>query len=397
MKVIKKYKKEEEYDFGKIHMALELASERAGKELDNEVTLHVKNIVEDNIKSKESIKVQELHTIIEYALKDIDEDVYIEYLKYNDYKHKFPFAFNEMLQEGKRVVFSGDKENANKNSAINSTQKEILGGLVSEQIMLNYELKHKIAQAHNDNWIYIHDLRDRFIFGNNCCLFDLGSTLDSGFELNGIKIEEADTLETAFDQVNDIIMCASSQQYGGFTIANIDEVMGKYLEKSWNRLRKENESLSDVEIDKLIYKATKKKIKMLEYKINCVNNALGQTPFVTWSFGLGLDKYSKMVSKAILETRIDKLGGNKDIAIFPKLVFLHRNEINGLPTSPNYDLKQLSIKCSMECMYPDWLSLDNGYLKEVYDRCKTAISPMGLISTSPCKILLTLTQEVCSL
>lgn len=389
VKVIKKYKKEEDYDFNKIRIALQLASERAGKELDNSISDKVQQVVESNVKDKESIKVQELHTIIEYALKDIDEDTYIEYLKYNDYKHKFPFAFNDMLQEGKRIVFSGDKENANKNSAINSTQKEILGGLVSEQIMLNYELKHKIAQAHNENWIYIHDLRDRFLFNNNCCLFDLASTLKDGFTLNGIEIEEADTLETAFDQVNDIIMCASSQQYGGFTLPNIDETMGVYIEKSWKRLRQESPLLTDKEIDEKVYKATKSKIKMLEYKINCVNNALGQTPFVTWSIGLGTDKYSKMVAKAILETRINKLGKKKDIAIFPKLVFLHRNEINGLPTSPNYDLKQLAIKCSMECMYPDWLSLDQGYLKEVYDRCKTAISPMGLISTSPCKTLLT--------
>ena len=28
-------------------------------------------------------------------------------------------------------------------------------------------------------------------------------------------------------------------------------------------------------------------------------------------------------------------------------------------------------------MYPDFLSADKGYLKEVYDRCGTIISPMG--------------------
>jgi anaerobic ribonucleoside-triphosphate reductase len=389
VKIIKKYKKEEDYDFIKIKTALSLASERAGKELKPHISEYVKSVVENNLVDKDKISVQELHTIVEYALREVDEDIYIEYLKYNNYKHKFPFAFNDMLQEGKRVVFNGDKENANKNSAINSTQKEILGGLVSEQIMLNYELQHKIAQAHNDNWIYIHDLRDRFLFNNNCCLYDLYNTLKGGFNLNGVDIEEADTLETAFDQVNDIIMCASSQQYGGFTIPNIDETMGHWVKKSWYRLKDELPNLSYEEIYNKIFKATKSKIKMLEYKINCVNNALGQTPFVTWTFGLGTDIYSKIVSKAILEVRTGKLGRKKDIAIFPKLVFLHKNEINGLKDSPNYDLKKLAIKCSMECMYPDFLSLDSGYLKEVYDRCKTAISPMGLIPTSPCKTLLT--------
>lgn len=376
VKVIKKYKKEEDYDFEKIRVAVQCAGERAGKKVSEDIIKHVKLIVEENLDKKEKVTVQELHTIIEYALKDVDEDVYIEYLKYNNYKHRFPFAFNEMLQEGKRVIFNGDKENANKNSALNSTQKEILGGLVSEQIMLNYELKNEIAKAHNDNWIYIHDLRDRFLFNINCCLFDLASVLKDGFELNGIEIEEPDTLETAFDQTNDIIMCASSQEYGGFTIPNIDETMSVYVEKSYNRLKATNK-YTEEEIDDILYDSLKRKVRMLEYKINCVNNANGQTAFVTWSFGLGTDRFSRMVTKAILDVRMGKLGKKKDIAIFPKLVFLHRKEINGDKNSPNYDLKQMSIRCSMECMYPDYLSLDEGYLKEVYDRCGIAISPMG--------------------
>lgn len=274
IKVIKKYKKEEDFDFSKIEAALELASERAGKPISEEVVKHVESVVNSNLKGKDRIGVQELHTIIEYALKDVDEDTYIEYLKYNNYKHKFPFAFNDMLQEGKRIIFGGDKENANKNSSLNSTQKEILGGLVSEQIMLNYELKPEIGKAHNDNWIYIHDLRDRFLFNINCCLFDLASVLKDGFSLNGIEIEEPDTLETAFDQASDIIMCASSQQYGGFTIPNIDETMGVYVKKSYERYLEEG--ISEEITFSLIEKALIKKVKMLEYKINCVNNALGQ-------------------------------------------------------------------------------------------------------------------------
>ncbi len=87
------------------------------------------------------------------------------------YKQNFNKTFSKIIDATRDLLSNGDKENANKNSALNSTQKEILGGLVSEQIMLNYELKPEIAQAHLDNWIYIHDLRDRFLFNINCCLF----------------------------------------------------------------------------------------------------------------------------------------------------------------------------------------------------------------------------------
>ena len=84
-----------------------------------------------------------------------------------------------------------------------------------------------------------------------------------------------------------------------------------------------------------------------------------------------------MVSKCVFKTREDGLGKNKITAVFPKIVFLHRDEINGNEKSPNFDLKLIGIECSKRRMYPDWLSLDNGNLGEVFDRCGKAVSPMG--------------------
>lgn len=114
-----------------------------------------------------------------------------------------------------------------------------------------------------------------------------------------------------------------------------------------------------------------------------------QTPFVTISFGLGINKWERMISKAMLEVRMKGLGTNGLTAVFPKLVFLHRNEVNGQVGSPNFDIKQLAIKCSMKRLYPDFLSLDGGYLGEVYDEAKLAISPMGksVAHIKPCERL----------
>jgi len=61
------------------------------------------------------------------------------------------------------------------------------------------------------------------------------------------------------------------------------------------------------------------------------------------------------------------------------LSFLYRDEINGLPDSPNYDLKKLAIQCSSKRLYPDYLSLSAGNLKEVFDRSGKAVSGMGLV------------------
>lgn len=63
--------------------------------------------------------------------------------------------------------------------------------------------------------------------------------------------------------------------------------------------------------------------------------------------------------------------------MFPKLVFLCKDRINGNENSPNYDLFKLALETTRTCIYPDYLSLDGGTIGETYDRCGKVISPMG--------------------
>lgn len=63
--------------------------------------------------------------------------------------------------------------------------------------------------------------------------------------------------------------------------------------------------------------------------------------------------------------------------VFPKLVFLHRYGINGKEEDRNYDLYLKSIKCISKRMYPDMLSLNKGYLGDIYDKYELAVSQMG--------------------
>ena len=95
-----------------------------------------------------------------------------------------------------------------------------------------------------------------------------------------------------------------------------------------------------------------------------------QTPFVTWTFGTDTSEFGKLISRAILKVR------ENHMAIFPKLVYLFASDISG-EGKPNHDLYTYAKKVSIKRMYPDFLSADKGYLKEVYDRCGTIISPMG--------------------
>ena len=83
-----------------------------------------------------------------------------------------------------------------------------------------------------------------------------------------------------------------------------------------------------------------------------------QTPFTTIGFGLSESWFGREIQKAILKVRIGGLGADKKTAIFPKLIFFIKDGLNLKKDDPNYDIKQLALKCASERMYPDIINAD---------------------------------------
>ena len=88
-------------------------------------------------------------------------------------------------------------------------------------------------QACREGYIYVHDMsarRDTM----NCCLFDVRTVFTGGFEMGNVWYNEPKTLDTAFDVIGDVTLSAASQQYGGFTLPEIDTVLEPYAQKSYD-------------------------------------------------------------------------------------------------------------------------------------------------------------------
>lgn len=387
MQVLKKDGQLEDFKQEKIMKAIGLSAERLEEPITNQTYDIVLGLVRKYFSERNInvVTVSEIHFAVEKALSEVNRELFNEYRSYRKYKNQYSndLGFGDIYTESKKIIFSGDTENANKNSSLNSTQKELLSGLLSKKLIVEKEYAPKWIKAHNEGFLYIHDLSDRIIFGINCCLFDMKSLLNGGFEMDGVILEEPKKIDTACHLVSNVITNASSQQYGGFTVPEIDTTLAKYVRGTYLKHKKH---YLDIGLDyekakevarKKTFEDTYNAIESLEYQINLLNNGQGQTPFVTFTFGLDTSKEGRLITECILKVRLAKMGKNKITAIFPKLVFLHRNSINGEFNSPNYDLKELAIKCSANNLYPDWLSLDNGYLGEVFDRSGKAISPMG--------------------
>ena len=219
----------------------------------------------------------------------------------------------------------------------------------------------------------------------NCCLFDVKSVLEGGFEMGNLWYNEPKTLDVAFDVIGDITLSAASQQYGGFTVPSVDLLLEPYAIKTFDLFYEKYLSLGlDPETASKVAEGDvlnefRQGFQGWEYKFNSVSSSRGDYPFITMTTGTGTGKFAKMASIEMLHVRRRGQGkkGNKKPVLFPKIVFLYDEELHG----EGKDLEELfeaAVLCSSKTMYPDWLSLSGeGYVASIYKKYGEIISPMG--------------------
>ena len=217
LKVIKKDNKIAIWDSNKIRTAVKMSSDRvkSGKKITEEQLNQVIQDVLSRVSGENYIKTEILHEHVISALSKYNSDVCLEYKSFRKYKEEFSKAFKNTAKFSNKVVYNGDKENANKDSSLNSTKQALISEGLMKELMKVFEMKPEWMEAHEEGWIHIHDLGSRYLNQINCCLFNMGGLLDGGFEMNGSLYLEPKTIQTAWAVVGDVTLSASSQQYGG--------------------------------------------------------------------------------------------------------------------------------------------------------------------------------------
>ena len=397
MKVIKKDGTLEEYNEQKIINAIDKSAQRENFTFSQDeygmICNRVLNEVDEEDFENDEVPVGFIHNIVEKTLLDLFPKVGYQYQQYRNYKLDFVHMMDTVYEESQKIMYIGDKENSNTDSALVSTKRSLVLNELNKQLYKKFFLTVEERQAVNDGYIYIHDMsarRDTM----NCCLFDVAEVMRGGFEMGNVWYNEPKTLDTAFDVIGDITLSAASQQYGGFTLPQIDEVLAPYAKKSYEKYKREFYDIADNLLDyrhsyfeQKAHDYAIKKVKRdmeqgyqgLEYKFNTVSSSRGDYPFITITFGLGTDPFAKMASKTFLRVHREGQGkdGNKKPVLFPKLVFLYTEDLHG-KGKVNEDLFEEGIKTSAKTMYPDWLSLDGDTtVSKMYHKYGKVISPMG--------------------
>ena len=384
--VIKKDGTREEFDNNKIINAVRKSATRMLVEFTDVELKEICEFVDENIvrMNKTEVTIADMHNLVEGALEHINPKVAQSYRNYRNYKQDFVHMLDKVYQESQRIMYIGDKENANADSTLVSTKRSLIFNELNKELYKKFFLTVDELQAIRDGYIYIHDMsarRDTM----NCCLFDVASVLKGGFEMGNLWYNEPKSLDVAFDVIGDIVMAAASQQYGGFTVPEVDKILAPYAEKTYQRqydkylclglsFEKAREAaLADVQKD------FEQGFQGWEYKFNTVASSRGDYPFITVSTGLGTSEYEKMATLAMLKIRMGGQGkkGNKKPVLFPKIVFLFDKNLHG-EGKVNYDLFKAGVECSKKTMYPDWLSLSgDGYVASMYKKYGKVVSPMG--------------------
>ena len=359
------------FDVDKIDKALHKAAEKVMDVtplVEKRLSTLVERIVEEiHSRFPQGVKIYEIQNIVEHELLEAKEyalaEEYITYRTQRDFERSkatdINFSIHKLLNKDQAVV----NENANKDSNVFNTQRDLTAGIVGKSIGLQMLPKH-VANAHQKGDIHYHDLDySPYTPMTNCCLIDFKGMLENGFKIGNAEVESPKSIQTATAQISQIIANVASSQYGGCSADRIDEVLAPYAEKNYQKHLKDAEEwvLPDKR-QEYAWKKTQKDIydamQSLEYEINTLFTSNGQTPFTSLGFGLGTSRFEREIQKAILNIRIKGLGSEHRTAIFPKLIFTLKRGLNLEEGSPNYDIKQLALECATKRMYPDVLSYD---------------------------------------
>ena len=395
MKVIKRDGKKVDFDPNKIVTAISKAN--------REVIGNEKASIQNINYIVEAIEKLELNEIAIEKIQDHIERKLMELGKYE-------LAKRYMLYREKRSIIRQtnttdesilslirntnkevSKENSNKNAILLSTQRDLIAGEVSKDIVDRLLLPERIVKAHKEGVLHFHD-KDYFIQPMfNCCLINIKDMLDNETVMNGKKIETPKSFQVACTVMTQIIAAVASNQYGGQSV-NIAH-LGKYLRKTYDKYYKKyynhflEEGKSEKEAEALAKDFAKMRkeedlvagIQTVQYQINTLMTTNGQSPFVTLFMHIVEGhEYEKEVAEIIEEILKQRLKGIKNseghyiTPAFPKLIYV-LDECNNL-SGGKYDyITKLAVKCSAKRLYPDYISAKK--MRENYEG--NVFSPMG--------------------
>lgn len=407
-----------DFNSDKIYQALEKGF-RAAKieegieEVFNEVIIKIDNY--------DVIKVEEIQDIVERVLSDRQPDVLEKYHIHRAQRKKARDNFFKRQSTLARTLegFSFNSEDDSKRENANVDGQSSMGlmlqfgSTISKEFTKSYLMEQRFADAHDSGDIHIHDM-DFYPMGTTTCLqIPLQKIFEKGFNTGHGTIREPQSITSYSSLAAIAIQANQNDQHGGQSVPTFDFDLAPGVIKSFkkeylrqvkllheyglidnaeeisNQIRELSE-LESVNSNKLMIQAfelalveteklTLQAMEAFVHNLNTMHSRAGaQVPFSSINFGTDTSKSGRMVTKNLLLAMENGLG-NGETPIFPICVFKIKEGVNYLPSDPNYDLFQLSLRVTSKRMFPNFSFIDSSFNIPYYKegRPETEATYMG--------------------
>ena len=406
-KVIKKSGKVVEYDFNAIKKAVEKSAEEArairfengrivpetiypnGTHMSDAEWSRVSDVIGALAKRDGTVTTAQIHEWIIDSLNEKSPDVSKAYENFHQEKINYRQSLEKAMAEQERASSASAEPNRD-NANADCTQASVL------RMLSNNSHERILAQKlffSPQEWslgqfgkcvIYWNDLPALAFYPYNCSLPNFAYLMDREVTINGTVYPRPRTLREASRKLRTMIFAIASNQYGGCTCCQCDEILQSHIDDELVRQKKKIMSYGvTAEVaDRMAEESVREELTEIfvtwESEFNSVGSSRGDYPFITITFGLAKGTGS-WAAAAALDVRRNGHGadGKRKPVLFPKLVFLYDEALHGEGGQLSW-LFEKAKDCSSVTMYPDYLSLTGeGYVPEMYKKYGKAVSPMG--------------------
>lgn len=341
-----------------------------------------------DILEEDPVDVETIQDIVVEELFKVDAGLAECYSDYRTKRSVYRNSKSELIDAVSGLLdFTNEEvltENANKQSQLVSTQRDLMAGEVSKYISRTKLIPPHLMKAHDNGEIKIHDLDYYLNSAYNCELVNLDDMLQNGTVINKKMIEKPKSLRTAMTIVTQIAAQVASCTYGGQTVSlsHIAPFVRISQERITKKYKDMNLPIPDERLQELIDKELQDEIKdavqTFNYQVSTLMTTNGQSPFISVCMYISekpeYEKETVMLIEEFLKQRIAGMKNEYGVVAtqtFPKLLYF-LDENNAYPGSEYYWLTKLAAQSTALRMNPDVISVKK--MKELHGY---AFPPMG--------------------
>lgn len=399
MRITKRSGAEVEFEREKIRTAVTLANgEVAPKDRisDRAIQRVTDAVVAKCEKANHVVSVEEVQDMVENELIEHGSHALAKHYIVYRYEHQQARQLDDLEKRILSIVNDENTEakgeNGNKDPRKNSTLQYYLAGTVCKDIARKAMIPADIVKAHDEGIIHFHDMDvSPVIPEHNCGILNVKDMFENGTVMGDVRIDTPKSLSTAATLMTQIVMNVSSNQYGGLTISlahlapfvdvsrkKYHRLFSKYFADAGIEVTDEQlDAICEDEVDREI----KDSIQCLNYQLNTLSTAQGQSPFVSLFMyikeakdGQEMDDLNKLMMEVFRQREAGFLSRNGHVMTqtFPKLLYVLTDN-NTKPGDKYYQTTLEAVRCVNKRMNPDFVS--EKVMREQKEGM--VVSPMG--------------------